>query len=105
MIHEQIEPVGVPCASGRHEDGHYVYLLDELTGVCSPPCEAAQHNRRCHHVSEAREKRARRLERARIRAAREVERGRGCWLDEIDMDGLTERIATERVLVAEGMRE
>lgn len=98
--HEQLEPIGVACASGRHEDGHYVMLLDELTGVCSPPCEAAQHNRRCHHVTEAREKRARRLERERMREARELRRLAGSWLDDIDFASMEEQIAIERALVA-----
>lgn len=104
-MNERIEPIGIPCASGRHEDGHYVYLLDELTGICSPPCEAAQHNRRCHHITEAREKHARRLERERARAAREVERLRCPWINDIDLDGLTERIEAERLLLAAGRGE
>ena len=98
-------PIGVPCASGRHEDGHYVTLLGETWAACSPPCEAALHNLRCHHVTEAREKQARRLEHERMRLAREIVRSRRSWIDDIDVDAIEERIAAERVLVAEGMRD
>lgn len=99
------DPIGVPCASGRHEDGHYVTLVGETWAACQPPCEAAARFRLCHHVTEARERLARRLERERMRLAREIRRSRATWLDDINVEALEERIAAERVLVAEGMRE
>lgn len=100
MSHPTIPTDVRPCRSGKHFE-HTVYMLDELTGVCEPPCEAAQFRRVCHHVREAFERRARLREREVRRRARTG----GTWLSEIDFDGIErewdERIAAERAAVEE----
>lgn len=107
MTHERIEPIepiGVACASGRH-DLHLVTLVSETAGTCAPACEAAQFGRRCHHVGEALQRRAKRQERERVLRALMREGYRLHAYEPDADDDTTERVEAERAIVAAGSRE